>query len=292
MQTMMNSARVKGFGRGAVMMRSRSDRPLDLEDIRAQAPAVFAEAPHASRSQRFVPVPTGIVLEAMAAEGFHPYSVVQAGSGDEGKRAFTKHMIRLRHASAPTARELGDVIPEIVLLNANDGSAAFSLFAGLFRLVCTNGLIVGAGQFAGIHVRHGGRAEDVAGKVIEGSYEIVNQSPAAIDGARSMQALPMPFLEQTEFAQQALQLRWPEGAPIGPGALLERKRTGDRGEDLWTTFNVVQENLIRGGARFTGTRAGRSIRAHVRPVRAVDDDRRINTALWQLAADWRTRLAA
>lgn len=58
------------------------------------------------------------------------------------------------------------------------------------------------------------------------------------------------------------------------------RRPIDDGNDLWRVFNVVQENVMRGG--ITGRSAkGRASRS--RAIRAIREDVRINNDLWQLA---------
>ena len=79
---------------------------------------------------------------------------------DEGKREHTKHMIRLRHASQINGAEAN----EIVLLNSHDGTSSYQMLAGMFRFVCSNGLVCG-NTVADVRVPHKG---DVAGLVIEG----------------------------------------------------------------------------------------------------------------------------
>lgn len=80
---------------------------------------------------------------------------------------------------------------------------------------------------------------------------------------------------------------------VAPRALLKARRDADEGSDLWTTFNRVQENAIRGGlddhrpARFDQERQrqvpARSLRT--RPVKSIDGDVKLNKALWTLAEE-------
>ena len=54
----------------------------------------------------------------------------------------------------------------------------------------------------------------------------------------------------------------------------------DARADVWTTYNVVQENLMRGGLSGRST-TGRNTRT--RTIEAIREDVRINNCLWQLA---------
>lgn len=282
------------FGRGAVALQSRGDEPLSLDTIRQHVPAVFADQAHASRSSRFVPVPTAELLEGLAAEGFRPFAVGLAGTGDDTRRAFTSHMIRLRHVDSPPVRpEFGRIIPEVIVTNANDGTAAYGITLGLFRFVCLNGLMVGS-DFASVRVPHVGRPAAVVDKVIEGTYTVVKDAPQIVDRAADMHGRQMPQGARLAFAADALALRWrDEPAPITPERALTYRRAEDTGSDIWTTFNVLQETLMRGGQRYAlNGPAGILQRRRVRPMRGLGDQSRINRALWDEAAQWQRALAA
>lgn len=281
------------FGRGAVALQSRGDEPLSLDTIRQHVPAVFADQAHASRSSRFVPVPTSELLEGLAREGFHPFAVGLAGTGDDTRRAFTSHMIRLRHAATPARPEFGRIVPEVIVTNANDGTAAYGITLGLFRFVCLNGLMVGR-DFASVRVPHIGRAASVVDKVIEGTYTVVQDAPQIVDRAADMHARQMPHDARLAFAADALALRWrDEPAPITPERALTYRRASDTGSDIWTTFNVLQETIMRGGQRYShASAAGIVQRRKVRPMRGLGDQSRINRALWDEASQWQRALAA
>ena len=115
----------------------RSDYPLSDDQIRRVAPSIFADAPHESRSERYSYIPTATVLTELRKEGFQPFMVTQTRVRDEGRREHTKHMIRLRHASQINGAEAN----EIVLLNSHDGTSSYQMLAGMFRFVCSNGLV-------------------------------------------------------------------------------------------------------------------------------------------------------
>ena len=104
----------------------RSEHPLSDDQIRSVAPSIFADAPHESRSQRYAYIPTVTVLTELRKEGFQPFMVTQTRVRDEDRRDFTKHMVRLRHATQINAAEAN----EIILLNSHDGTSSYQLLAG------------------------------------------------------------------------------------------------------------------------------------------------------------------
>ena len=254
----------------------RSDSPLSDDQIHRVAPSIFAEAPHESRSQRYAYIPTATVLTELRKEGFQPFMVTQTRTRHEDRRDYTKHMIRLRHASQINARGEAN---EIILLNAHDGTSSYQMLAGMFRFVCSNGLVCGD-TVADVRVPHKG---DVAGQVIEGAYQVLHGFDRALESRESMQAITLHDSEAEVFARAALSLKYDDPdkpAPITESQILMPRRFDDRRPDLWMTFNRVQENLTKGGLH---GRSANGRRQQTRPVQGIDSDVRLNRALWLLA---------
>lgn len=274
-----NTARIARFGRGGAILRSKSD-PLTIDQIERAAPSVLAVDKHGSRSDRYTYIPTRDVLAGLQREGFQPYEVRQGGSGDLEKRAFTKHMIRLRQSGDVM---VGDSFREIVLINSHDGTSSYQLMAGMFRLVCSNGLVVGAGELQGLRIPHKG---NIVHEVIEGAYRIVEDTRQAALSASDMAQIELKPAEADAFAEAASQLRWDDAAPVQPRQLLTPRRRDDVGSDLWRTFNRVQESLVQGGVAYTQRDdRGRPVaRRETRPVQNIDGNVTLNRALWTLAA--------
>ena len=254
----------------------RSDSPLTDDQIHRVAPSIFAEAPHESRSQRYAYIPTATVLTELRKEGFQPFMVTQTRTRHEDRRDYTKHMIRLRHASQITARGEAN---EIILLNSHDGTSSYQMLAGMFRFVCSNGLVCGD-TVADVRVPHKG---DVAGQVIEGAYQVLHGFDRALESRESMKAITLDEGEAEVFARAALSLKYDDPdkpAPITESQILMPRRFDDRRPDLWMTFNRIQENLTKGGL---SGRSANGRRQQTRPVQGIDSDVRLNRALWLLA---------
>lgn len=262
----------------------RVGEPLTNDALQAACPSIFATEAHESRSARFAPVPTVTVLDGLRAEGFEPFSAVQARTRVEGKAEFTKHMVRLRHRSLTNTE--GDSF-EIILVNANDGTSAYQMIPGFFRFVCENGLMTGE-TFSEVKVRHSGNA---IGEVIEGAYRVLEDAPLVADQVSRWKSLTLQDSEREALAEAAHLMRFPEAhgddaakqAPITAQALLSPRRSSDKATDLWTAFNVVQENTIKGGLRGRVLDAnGRIARRTTREVAGIDQNRTLNRALWLL----------
>ncbi|MDH0380628.1 DUF932 domain-containing protein [Comamonas aquatica] len=253
----------------------RSERPLSDDQIRAVAPSIFADAPHESRSERYAYIPTAAVLAELRKEGFEPFMAAQTRVRHDDRRDYTKHMLRLRHASQINGAEAN----EIVLLNSHDGTSSYQMLAGMFRFVCSNGLVCGD-TVADVRVPHKG---DVAGHVIEGAYKVLSGFDRVKESRDAMRALTLNDGESEVFARAALALKYDDPdkpAPITESQILMPRRHDDDRRDLWSVFNRTQENLTKGGL---SARAANGRRQTTRPVQGIDQSVRLNRALWLLA---------
>jgi hypothetical protein len=261
----------------------RADAPLSEDQMRSAAPSVFAEGKHASRSERYTYIPTIDVLRGLRKEGFEPFMVAQGQSRVEGKAEFTKHMIRMRHAGQVNTKPEAN---EIILINSHDGASSYQMLAGVFRFVCCNGLVVG-NVSNDIRIPHKG---NIQSEVIEGAFRVLEDFEAVDASTEGMKALTLQPEEEHAFATAALALRFGERTedqpppPITAEQLIEARRPEDIGHSLWTTFQRVQENTLRGG------QPGRSVqgrRIHTRAVGSIDRGVSLNRALWVLAEEMR-----
>jgi hypothetical protein len=251
----------------------RADRPLTNDEIAHYAPSVLATEAHQSRGERYAFIPTINVLDGLRDAGFQPYEVRQTKCRDEGKKEHTKHLIRLRHADSIAAQE----VPEIILLNSHDGSSSYQLLAGLFRFVCSNGLIAGD-VCNDIRIRHSGNVVD---NVIEGSFQVLDNLKEVESRVDQYKAITVTPAEKLLLANAVTEVRWgsDEEAPIDPANLLRPRRWEDRKDDLWSLTNVLQENVIQGGIRGK-SKNGR--RTSTRAVGGVNENVRLNKAIWTL----------
>lgn len=272
----------------AATARFDAARALSEDEMRKLAPSIFATEAHESRSDRFQPIPTIDVLRGLMAEGFMPVGVKQSTARDAGKAAFTKHLIRLRRLDHGATHRVGDTVCEILLKNANDGSSAYDLMAGLFRIRCLNSLVAQTGTLDSVKVRHSG---DAMGKVIEGTYRVLGEAQKALAAPADWSGINLNRDDRAAFAEAVHVLRFgdaegeaPENHPIKPNHLLAPRRNDDRSDDLWTVFNVAQENVIRGGLRGVGRDANnRPRRVTTRAVNGIDQDVKLNRAMWMIS---------
>lgn len=271
----------------------RTLQALSDDELRKIAPSIFAEGPEPGVSNRYGFIPTSEVVAAMRKEGLVPTYATQCKVRDDTNEQFTKHMLRFSRESdlakiqgiprvvdgnAHHFFKQAPEIAQVTLVNSHDRSSTYQLDAALYRLACSNGLMVAGASFESIHVRHG---KNVVDEVIEGTYRIAEEMPRVFEHVDEMKNVALAPRGQLAFAEMAAAIRWGGEPPIDPARLLSYRRPEDENRDLWTTYNVVQENLMRGGIRGHAT-TGR--RLTTRAIGSVNEDVRLNRALW-IAAD-------
>lgn len=255
---------------------------LTNDQICKAAPSVFAESGAAHTSERYTHIPTIHLVEALRQEGWFPVKATQSASRSDEKRGYAKHAIRFRSEDRKIA-VVGEHVGEIVLVNSHDGASSYQLQGGLFRFVCSNGMVVADQAMAPVKVRHKG---DVVGNVIDGVYELVEEMPRVLDRVQEFKSIPLDVEEQKVLSTVVRGIRWDEDAPVAAEQLLRPRRSADTSNDLWTITNRLQENVIKGGlAGWTHDQKGRPKRTTTREIRSVGEDIRLNKAIWALAEE-------
>ena len=250
------------------------DQFLDPTAIRSHAPAVYAAGAHGSTSRTYAFLSTSRLLSALADVGFLPVTATQTRTRVTSPE-HARHIVRLRRRFETI--DLPDAIPELILLNSHDGTSAYQLRLGLYRVHCRNGLIVSEGAFPVFRVTHRG---DILEDLIRAAVRAAENFEAVATEVRRLEAVTLSEDQRGEFASRAVALRYPNGAPGGLTArsLLVPRRTEDAGTSAWVTFNVVQENTLRGGISYVG-KPGR--RRSTRSISSIKSNLRLNTGLWE-----------
>jgi hypothetical protein len=255
---------------------------LTNQEIQRYAPSCFAGQAHESRSSRYTFLPTIDVIDGLRDAGFHPVMACQSRTRVAGKQFFTKHMLRFR-STDQTAITVGDSLLETVLVNSHDGTSSYQVMLGVFRLVCSNGMIVGD-TFDSVKVRHVG---NIVEDVVKATANLLSNAPKLMELINIWRSIMLTTAEQLAFATAAHQLIFTEGSNIAqaitPDRLLAVRRGGDQGSDLYTTFNRVQEAAVRGGIR--GNRLPGMNRLRSRSVESIDRNVNLNKSLWTLAEE-------
>ena len=251
-----------------------SDAELHLE-----ARSIFATGPINGLSHRYKFVPTTEIVAGLREKNWLPVHVEQQRVRLESRFGFQKHLIRFRRAEQ--MQTLDEWNEELVLTNSHNAACAYILQVGIYRRLCSNGLVVSTGSFEPIRFRHAGlKAEDV----VQASYRIPEFVPkvgALIERFRNCR---LNASEALTFAEQGLLLRYEtlEQSPVEAHTLATPRRAEDQPNDLWTSLNRVGEHLLRGG--LSDSRRDRRGRLRtIRALRGIDSQVSLNMRLWNLA---------
>jgi hypothetical protein len=246
-----------------------SNNTYSLEQIKKIAPSVFTteKAPHLT--DKYIQTPTSRVVEDLMSLGWQVTKAqeVKARKG----QGFQKHIIVFRNPEIMIKGKDGDdSFPQILLTNSHDGKAAFNFRVGIFRLVCSNGLVISDADFSNVSIRHINYTfESLQAKVAE----MITKLPNLVQKINLFKSTELTEDQMTDFAQKAMQLRTKERINIMD--VLTPDRPQDSGNDLWVVFNRVQEKLL-GGSYRAGKRKARS-------VKNFQKDIELNEKLFELA---------
>jgi len=239
-------------------------------------------------TDRYVHVPTEKVIEDVMKLGWTPINAYRVNS--RKKRSGTgRHMVKF--VNYDFMEEGKTEYPELLLTNSHDGTTAFKLDVGIFRLVCSNGMVVKSQDFGSMKVRHYGYDfETIKGAV----NELVEQIPDYLKQVDDMKEQKLEREQQLEFARQAAMLRFTNTTEeaiekiVDMEDILESTRKEDDGDGLWEVFNRIQEKIVNGKFDYALGKKERK----ARPVKGFKSQVKLNQGLWELASSYLPETAA
>jgi hypothetical protein len=255
------------------------NRGYSIEDLKTLVPSAFAANPKPKGlSQKYTFVPTDVVIKRIMDYGFVPVFAKQSRASSENE-GYQKHMIRF--ASAKDLNVVQEERFELVMFNSHNGTFTYRFYGGFFRFVCENGLVVSSGgEIDCVRTKHIGTTTD---DVVEASYKVIEEAPKYIKWAEELKTIELTIPEQGIFAESAYELLDEnKKKQIAPDQLLDVRRHEDVNSDLWTTYNVVQENMLSGGLVRQDVEPGRRRARRTRAVNSIDGQVRLNVALSKL----------
>ena len=255
----------------------KKNEPLSRQQIMELAPSVFTTEACDKVSDKYSFIPTSRVVDDLNKNGWEVFNVSQSKS-KYGGGIYGKHMIRFRNEDFG---RIGDILPEIVLTNSHDGRNAFRLHAGLFRMVCANGLVVADTTFEQIKIKHQWYTMEDVDKMTD---IMIEKIPTITSNISRFKRTELDEKTKKEFARKAIKTRWQEGNDLlNVEDVLRPTRAEDDGNDLWKIYNVVQEKLIRGGLVYNLAN-GRQQTA--RALTNIDKRIDVNKKLWKLTEEY------
>jgi len=266
-------------------------RVKNMEELKTYAPAAFATKAADGVTDRYTFIGSEEIVSRIVDLGWELHSAKQ-----NGPNPFSRHMVRFTNPNLGWFKTKTDnVMPQIILDNSHNRASGLQLHMGLFRLVCTNGLVVAIpGMYSGIKFRHMGVDKEALKKILDASAE---QYKLVGDHVNDMMEVRMSQDQSEEFAVKAIARREPHmfinedgtinmkklTASTNPKEIITPIRGEDRADNLWTVFNVIQERMIKGGyARITASGRNSTVRGLTNAVRNVE----LNKELWGIAEDY------
>ena len=210
---------------------------LTNDVLRLQAPSIFAERAMTGLSTRYTFVPTTEIVAGLREKDWVPVDAEQQRARSALRFGFQKHLIRFRRAEQ--MQTLDEWNAELVLTNSHDAGCAYILQVGIFRRLCSNGLVVSDQEFEAIRFRHSHLKTE---EVVAASFRILEYVPKIGTLIERFRNRRLDDSEALNFASNALLLRYDtlEQSPIDARSLLSPRRAEDQGSDLWATFNRLQ----------------------------------------------------
>ena len=264
------------FGKGL-------DGYLTKDQIRNSSPLVFADAPtNPDVSKKYLFVNTETIIDDLEKLGWLPVQAAQRKSRKQEGTIFSKHMVAFQNPNIKINSQDGDdAYPRILLTNSHDGMQAFKFSVGIFRLVCSNGLVVADEQFSDFKIKHKGYTFEELRNVVR---QAVEDLPNKVQVMNDMKNRILTVDEKRKMALDAMliragvkELQYDEETIDD---ILDPKREADKGDDLWRVFNVIQEKITQGD--FHAALTGAKVRK-VRKIKSFEKDIKVNKELFKLA---------
>ena len=254
----------------------------DLE-LREKAPSIFTERPSKETSKHYTYIPTYKVIQDMKHLGWNPVDAQQVQTRKDHTKGVGKHLVVFQNDDIKIDGNDGDtVFPRILLINSHDGKNSFQFQAGLFRLVCSNGLVISDHNFSKLKIRHMGYDFTELRKTIT---EITAALPLTVESLNKIKATQLNEEQKVDFAIKALGLRlggYDFVDSVDIDELLKPTRPEDRGDGLWEVYNVVQEKVVHGMFDYsTGVKQRKA-----RKIKNFKQDLALNEDLFALAGEY------
>jgi hypothetical protein len=274
---------------------------LTLDQVLTKAPSVGAMTAYKELSDNYRVYPTAQFINDIAGLGWYPTQAVEVKCRDLDQKGYQKHMVRFQH---PECRLSDNEFLEMVAVNSTNGKSAFQLMLGVFRLVCSNGMVVCDSMASKCAVRHIGHTYEELRELSDG---ILNNVPLLTTDIKEMSGIELKQAEREVFARAAAKMLVDDTKEdyvdmdsndqgvikkeVELSSLLQPRRYEDREtkNTLWGTFNVIQENVIKGNAKVTTIERGRygieRRQRKLREVKNIDRSVKINKYLWEMAEE-------
>lgn len=275
------------------MLDYQNDEFKSLEELQEIAPSIFTKTGSDKTSSKYTHIPTDRVIKDLELLG---WGVVDAKEVSARKdKGFQKHLVVFRNPDVSINKKSTNVdgkvfedivFPQILVTNSHDGKNSFKFQAGLYRMVCENGLVIADQQFEDYTIRHMGYDFEALQGVIK---NMISNLDLTVESMNKMRKIELDENQQFEFAKKLLDIRV-EGTDNmykedQIGDILVPQRKEDFGDDLWSVFNRVQENIVEGNFKYYNAKTLGSER-QARPIKNFKQDMDVNKKLFSAALEY------
>lgn len=231
---------------------------------------IVQSSPHPRMSSKYGFIPTLRPIEVLKEAGWYPTKVVETKS--KKYSGYQKHMVRFRNDNLNTP----EGYPEIVLTNSHQGSTSFQIMLGFWRIVCSNGLIVGntLDSYKVMHIGYTDEKVNTAIQLLSGNIDVV------LSKVETYRERKMGYIEQQDYVNKVVEVSKINLAKDSNLLATRRTEDGDSTKNLWQTLNVVQENVTNGNYLIVDR--NNVSRKAVR-MRNIDRIINFNRSLWEIA---------
>lgn len=265
------------------MLDIKSNNPfLTKKEIKNISPSVFTKNGSCDTSEKYCHIPTEKIIDDMELLGWGVVDAKEVKARKTSNIGFQKHLLVFRNNDLKITSEDGDdVFPQILLTNSHDGKNSFVFTAGLFRLICENGLVISTQEFSSVKIRHYGYSFE---ELQKGINDMVENLPLTIESINNFKSIELGQQEMLEFAQKAIDIRFDQENTEGVDLqdLLYPTREEDKGTDLWSVYNTIQEKLIKGDFQIKSGSKSRKVRR----IKNFKQDISLNEKLFELALSY------
>jgi hypothetical protein len=266
------------------MLDLKKSKFLSKEKLSEIAPSIFTINPANTVSDKYTHIPTERVIDDMELMGWKPVDAKEVKARTEDTRGVQKHLVVFRNNDVVINGEDGDtVFPQILITNSHDGKNAFQFTAGLFRMICENGLVISTEEFEDLKMRHMGYTFEDLQVLIRG---MVEKLPLTVEAMNKMKEVELEEEQMFNLAKSFLDIRV-EGTKNTYDSqaisdVLESQRKKDEGNMLWEVFNRVQENIIEGNFEYK-TPSGKLRQARI--IKNFKQDQDVNKKMFNKALE-------
>ena len=275
------------------MLDYQNDQFKSLEELKEIAPSIFTKKGSDKTSSKYTHIPTDRVIKDLELLGWGVVDAKEVNARQD--KGYQKHLVVFRNPDVSINKKSTNVdgevfedivFPQILVTNSHDGKNSFKFQAGLYRMVCENGLVIADQQFEDYTIRHMGYDFEALQGVIN---DMISNLDLTVESMNKMRKIELDENQQFEFAKKLLDIRV-EGTDNlyreeQIGDILVPQRKEDFGDDLWSVFNRVQENIVEGNFKYYNAKTLGTER-QARPIKNFKQDMDVNKKLFSAALEY------